>query len=178
MIIGLVRHFKVKYGKYPKFYHSKIFERQLAEYDISSVEIKETNIKSSDWDICFCSTLPRAIKTANAVFNKEIVQTELLIEVPLAPFTKRNIHLPYFLWVFLGRIAWGFNGKSQPESRIQTEERIVKVFEMIKSANKERVLIVSHGFFLSIFARYLKKKGFNGAIDETPRNGKLYIFGK
>ena len=117
MKLGLVRHFKVDLN----IYNGKLTPAQLSDimqqYDVSPVLPKAHTVNSSDWQICYCSTLPRAIATAEKVFDGEIIKTGLLVEVPINPFTKRNISINAYNWHIAARTAWFFNHKSQPEGK-------------------------------------------------------------
>lgn len=132
----------------------------------------------TDWDICYCSTIKRAIVTANHIYNGEIKYSDLIIEVPVAPFTNKNIKLPSFIWHLGGRIAWHKNHPSQPEGRRDTIKRIKLFMNAIEENQHKKILVVTHGFFMRIFSDYLLKNGFKGKIDFRPENGKLYLFNK
>lgn len=177
MKLGLVRHYKViTNGKY--FLTSKEFEQVMFNYDVAPVKENGLRINSDDWDICYCSTLQRAITTADSICKKEIIKTDLLVEVPIKSFAKTNFSLPSFLWHFGSRIAWLFNSNTQPEGYRDTNQRIKNLICLVENSDHKNILIVSHGFFMKILVKQLKKKGYNGFIDFAPKNGKLYTFNK
>lgn len=178
MIIGLVRHFKVDIEFNKRFYTPNQFNDKMAEYDNSPVIKNGVDLGGIDWDICYASTLPRAATTAEAIYNGEIVKTDLLIEVDVKAFTKFPIPLPGTLWHIGGRIAWYKNKPSQPESLIESKQRADKLLDLIFSSGKENVLCVSHGFFMGILFRKLFKMGYKAEVDMRPKNGKLYIFSR
>ena len=175
MIIGLVRHFKVKVKPGEGGLTSSEFEKAMSDYDLADVIPNELQVDAADWEICYSSSLPRALKTAETIYHGKIIITDLLREVPILPFTKTDFIFPAFVWHTAARIAWLKNRPSQPEGKFKTEERIKKFLEIINSSNHERVLIVSHGFFMNSIFRELLKLGFKGSMDYHPRNGKLYI---
>ncbi len=177
MKLGLVRHFKVDQRK-NKFLTPNGFNQLMKEYDNCPVIPNELIINQSEWDVCFCSTLPRARKTAKTIFNKKIIETDLLVEVPVSSFTNRKIILPLFLWHIGARLAWFKAHKSQKENIDQTRERIDKFYQLIKGSGYRNILIVSHGYFLNIFYREMKKKGFTGRVDTNIKNGYLYTIVK
>lgn len=177
MKLGLVRHFKVITNE-KIFLSSSEFAEAMQKYNNASVRSNGLIIESTDWDICFSSTLPRAVSTAEAIFEGNIVKSDLLVEVPISPFTKRNFKLPSFIWHIGSRIAWYKSHKSQQESIHGTKERIKKFYEIIKNSDYERILIVSHGYFLRMFYEEMKKKGFKGEVDVNIINGKLYTIEK
>lgn len=178
MKIGLVRHFKVNVKPGEGGLTSSEFEQAMNKYDTAGVIPNDLKINDDDWDICYASSLPRAVKTAETIYNGEIITTGLLREVPIHPFTRKNFVLPAFFWHTAARIAWIKNRPSQPEGKLKTEERINEFLEIVNSSNCSNILIVSHGFFMGAFVRELLKRGFKGEMDMRPRNGKLYIFKK
>ncbi len=179
-MIGLVRHFKVNLDTGNRLYTPNEFNIAMDQYDIAPVIIKPFDSKNIVWNKCYCSDLPRAITTAKTIFpNSDIEITPLLREVPLRAFTKKRIKLPALFWHIGARIAWHHNKPSQPESRIQTEKRIRDFLEILGNRDsKENILIVTHGFFMINFHRYLSKIGYAGKIDPRPRNGILYLIKK
>ncbi len=178
MRIGLVRHFKVVTSKTSKKLNSAEFNERMENYDNSSVRANEVNISSNDWDICYASTLSRASETAKTIYHGEIISTNLIIEVPLFAFMKTTISFPSMVWHIGGRIAWLFSSKSQAESISGTKQRIDYFMKIIKESGHKNILVVSHGFFMKVFVRQLRKRGFIGSIDFAPKNGKLYLFEK
>lgn len=177
MKIGLIRHFKVVADE-STFLYPNEFAQAMEKYDIAPVQRNGLEIDSSDWDICYSSTLPRAVTTAESIFRGKIIKTDLLIEVPISPFTKKNIKLPSFLWHIGSRLAWYKSHKSQQENIRGTKARIRKFYEMIRNSEQDRILIVSHGYFLRMFYDEMKKIGFEGKVDLNVQNGKLYIIQK
>jgi len=178
MKIGLVRHFKVisPYGK--KKLNSAEFNERMSGYDIYPVKPNDVNIDSNEWNVCYASTLSRAQTTAKTIYDGEILSTPLIIEVPLSAFIKTNTSLHYMIWQIVGRIAWLFSLKSQEEGKPQTISRIEKFIEQIENSGHQNILVVSHGFFMKVFVRELKKRGFKGELDFSPKNGKFYQFEK
>ncbi|MCB0750753.1 MAG: histidine phosphatase family protein [Ignavibacteriae bacterium] len=174
MKLGLVRHFKVITNEKP-FLSSKEFTQAMANYDVAKVKENGLKINAADWDICYCSTLSRAVKTAETIFNGKIILSDLLVEVPISPFTNWNIKLPLSLWHIGARIAWYKSHSSQKENIFATRERINKFYETINKNSHEKILIVSHGYFLRMFYEEMKKKGFTGEVDLNIQNGKLYL---
>ena len=63
MKLGLIRHFKVITDE-NSFLSSYEFEKAMENYDRAPVQGNGLKIDSSDWDVCYSSTLPRAITTA------------------------------------------------------------------------------------------------------------------
>ncbi|MFZ1290399.1 MAG: phosphoglycerate mutase family protein [Melioribacteraceae bacterium] len=177
MQFGLVRHFKVITNE-KIFLNSNEFVEAMRKYDFANVSKNGLKINSNDWDVCYCSTLPRAITTAEEIFFGKIIKTDLLREVPISPFTKRNFKLPVFIWQIGARIAWYKSHKSQTEDVYQTKKRINEFYELIKNSGYEKILIVSHGYFLQMFSQEMFKNGFKGKIDLNIKNAQLYLLEK
>lgn len=178
MKLGLVRHFKVNIKPGEGLLSASQFSGAMKNYDLADVTPNDLIINKEEWEICYSSSLPRAVKTANIIYNGERIITDLLREVSIYPFTQKNLILPTFIWHAGARIAWFKNKKSQPETNIQTKERVNKFLDLIYSSGKKNILIVSHGFFMGSLVRELIKLGFKGEMDLRPRNGKLYKFEK
>jgi broad specificity phosphatase PhoE len=176
MKIGLIRHFKVDLYKRP-FMTSKDYDEHMYNYDRAGVIPNEVVI-DKEWDKCYCSTLPRAITTAQTVYHGEIIFSDKLIEIPVAAWFKTNLKLPYHVWGVLNRIAWIRNHISQPESRIKTLERVNSITEEIISQDNKNILIVSHAGTLYEIQKLLRSNGFSGPRFLRAHNGKLYIFEK
>jgi broad specificity phosphatase PhoE len=175
MKIGLVRHFKVVIDPGKRKLSPAEFAEAMQNYDSAPVSRNQLVLNPGDWDICYSSTLPRAVATAEKIFNGRIIKSDLLIEVPISPFTNRNIKLPSFVWHIGARIAWFRSHTSQVEDIKATKMRIEKLYDMIKASGCERILLVSHGYFLKMFTSEMKKKGFKGEEELNIKNGKLYL---
>jgi broad specificity phosphatase PhoE len=178
MKIGLVRHFKVAHKNYKPYCYPKEFHSAMQEYDEADIIIGKTDLNGIDWEVCFSSSYKRAFETAQNIFNKEIIKTDLIREVPLLPFTLLKIKLPWFIWHIGARIAWSNNAKSQNETKQETNERMLLIYQKILETKCQNILVVSHGFFMKCFSRFLTVNGYKGTIDLFPQNGHLYIFSK
>lgn len=178
MKIGLVRHFKVLSPHGNKNINSVEFNDRMSGYDVYPVKPNEVNINSDEWDICYASTLSRAITTAKSIYDGEIITTPLIVEVPLSAFIITNTRLHYMVWQVVGRIAWLFSLKSQIEVKPETLVRVRKFIEEIETSGHQNILVVSHGFFMKVLVRELRRRGFKGKLDFAPKNGTLYSFEK
>lgn len=181
MNIGIIRHFKVDLNK-NKFMTSKEFKEWEQNYNKSDVIKKDVELMGIEWDKCYSSTLIRAIITAEHVYNKEIVHSDLIKETIIDPIFHTNLKLPYWFWGVSGRLAWYFNHKSQEENRTITRQKAEKFVDiLLEDAKKERsdnILIVTHGFFMYSLQKELKKRGFVGKLVTSPKNGMLYLYEK
>ena len=84
MKIGLIRHFKVN-NISSKFMTSKGFKEWVVLYDNADVIQNEIDISNVEWNKCYTSDMPRALKTAEAIFKGEVITMPELREVPLYP---------------------------------------------------------------------------------------------
>ncbi|BAB04455.1 histidine phosphatase family protein [Halalkalibacterium halodurans] len=179
MKIGLLRHFKVTRGYPNRLVTSDELMKWVEEYDASEVEANEVDLRGIEWEKCYSSDLPRAIQTAEAVYDGEIERMEALREIRLAPLFRMNVRLPLFVHLLFIRGAWLFNHKSQPEARQEVIVRIRSTLDEIVKEEKD-VLIVSHGGVMMFMRKELMRRGFRpqGAAFKRPENGKLYVFEK
>lgn len=175
MRIGLVRHFKVNLA-HSRLVTSKGFQEWADKYDIADVIENEVNLDPADWDKCYSSDLPRAVKTAETIYNGEISKTPLLREVPMSPMFRCSIRLPHVFWSVFCRVAWFFSHRSQVERRKQTKKRIMEFLKYIEKEKDINILVVCHGFFMYFLQKELKKRGFQGKIKKRIKNGTLYVF--
>lgn len=88
---------------------SNDFEKWVIKYDDSGVIENKFETQNIKWDKCFSSDLPRAIKTAQTIFEGEIIKTQLLREVPLSPICETKLKLPHRFWCIAARVAWKFS---------------------------------------------------------------------
>ncbi|MBU3214006.1 phosphoglycerate mutase family protein [Clostridium estertheticum] len=177
MNIGLVRHFKVNCCT-KMFMTSTDFNQWVKQYDNSDVIENKFKIGDIKWDKCFSSDLSRAIKTSQSIFKGEIIKTQLLREVPIAPIFNTNIKIPYIFWCISGRFAWLFQCKSQTENKKDTQKRVNEFLDSIKDESSNNILIVCHGFFMNTLQKELKSRGVTGRTIRTPKNGTLYLYKK
>lgn len=177
MKVALVRHFKVIRG-FPKkmFITPNELNQWLYEYEVSDIEAMEVNLESIKWEKCFSSDLSRAVKTAEMIFNGEIIKMKELREIqPVSPI-KKDIKLPFLLYPLLLKAAWLINHNSQPESKIDVQKRAKTVLDKILSTGKEDMLIVSHAGLMMFMSKELLNRGFKGPKIKNPDNGKLYTY--
>lgn len=167
--IYFLRHFKVKDSS-SNWLNSKEFEKWVKDYD--SFELQYSDIVlPKDIDKIYVSSQNRAIKSADFL-NLDYEINDLLVEVPIKSFIDTKFKLPKWLWLFVGRLTWFFNFK-QIETKNETDKRVEKFIQNLDMSNN--ILIISHGFFMMLLVKKLKKIGYNGDISKKMRNGKVYI---
>ena len=153
------------------------YNKYSKDYDIADVIPNEVVI-DDQWDKCYCSSLPRAVKTARTIYHGEIIITDKLKEIPSVAALALNIPLPYNFWAIANRIAWLGNQKIHPEGKKVTLERINEIMETIFLQKEQNILIVSHAGTMFEIQKILKKNGFKGNSFLKAKNGKLYVFEK
>jgi broad specificity phosphatase PhoE len=178
MKIGLVRHLKVMKGYPSASLSQEMLFQWIQEYDSSDIEGKEVNLKGTQWDRCFSSDLYRAERTARQIFKDDIEIMEELREIPMYPLFKRNVKMPFPLWMLLIRLAWMVNHKSQQEKKVDILSRIEYVVKKAMENEGENILIVSHGALMIYIQKCLVKNGFRGPKITRAKNGVLYLFDK
>ncbi|CAG9621595.1 histidine phosphatase family protein [Sutcliffiella rhizosphaerae] len=177
MKVGLIRHFKVERGYPDKMVSSNELLSWIKEYDDSPVELKEIDLKEIDWKRCYSSDLPRAVITAENVFEGEVQKMKELREITLAPILPQHVKLPLKLHFLFIRLAWMINHTSQPVSKRELRDTINVVLDKILNAN-ENILIVSHGGIMMFLRKELLRRGFTGPKFNIANNGELYVFTK
>jgi len=174
MKIGLVRHFEVDCS-HEFLMSAENFRKWASLYDCSPTKNVEL-LMSNTWDKCYCSDLYRAVETANCIYKGTIIKSELIREVPIAPFMESNIRLPYIFWLMTGRLAWLCSHQSQPETKNQTNDRVKKFISGIMK--EDNVLIVTHGFLMVQIQKQLMERRFSGNNFTKAKCGKVYVFEK
>jgi len=174
--VGLVRHFRVKHDYPPKLL---VTPDEVADwflgYDAADIEYGHVDLSGGNWQHCFCSDLPRAIKTAEAIFKGDIVVLEDLREIEPYPFRGNRIKLPFLVWAVLVRLVWYFKSHPNVETRRAVRERSRRVIDQVLRADGDS-LIVSHAALMPFLRAELRRRGFRGPWFGQAANGLLYVF--
>ena len=171
-MIYFLRHFKVKDNS-KSWLNSEEFNQWVKSYDTFELEYNSV-VLPKDIDKIYVSSQNRAIKSADFL-NLNYKINDLLVEVPIKSFIYTKFKLPKWLWLFVGRLAWFFNRK-QLETKEETNERIENFIQNLDM--NSNILIISHGFFMILLLKKLKKIGYRGDIPRRIGNGKVYILEK
>ncbi len=170
-----MRHFRVKDGCEKKLFSSAEIDAWVDLYDTYDLDYHDVDVPKVDK--VYTSALSRAKRSAeyvgltyreNAVFN----------EVEAKAFMDTTWRFPKFLWLLFGRVLWSFDLVKRSERKEETLARVEEAVRLIMIDSSERIMIVSHGFFMILLVRELRKNGFDGEMDKHPKNGKLYTFWK
>ncbi|TDL49207.1 histidine phosphatase family protein [Paenibacillus dendritiformis] len=177
MNIGLVRHFKVDYEPDNRWMTSDQFNQWVERYDLSDVCVSAFLDGDLKWDVCLCSDLYRAAKTADIIYKGPVIKTAQLREIRMSWPSQSKLRLHYYVWQMIARLAWYFSQPSQEESRRESVLRARQFIDHIEETYQQsNVLIVSHGAFMKCLTQELLRRGYKGKRFVHPKNGKLYTF--
>ena len=116
-------------------------------------------------DVIIASTRRRAVETAERVAGgRSFTRDPVFIEAPLPPPPlPKGVRLSPKTWGFLARIAWWFLGHTEgQESRAEAQARTGRAVDrLVAAAEREGdVLVLAHGFFNTMLARELRRRGW------------------
>jgi broad specificity phosphatase PhoE len=118
-------------------------------------------------DIVFASTLPRAIRTAEAVAGgREIITDPVFVEAPLPPPPIPGRRKPK-MWGVWARTFWWFGRAAGGETREQAELRAEAAVATVtaRALRGENVLLCAHGWFNRMMRPVLKRQGWRCVYD-------------
>lgn len=118
-------------------------------------------------DVIFASTLPRAIRTAEAVAQgKPVVTDPVFIEAPLPPPPMIGKRTPR-AWGVYARIAWWFGRSAGGETRQEAEVRAEAAAATLtaRALRGDNVLLAAHGWFNRMMRPVLLRQGWRCVED-------------
>ena len=143
-----------------KRYSSEGFDEACREYDRCHILPDKENKVFTDDRPVYISSLSRTKETAKLLFgDRDVTVTPLLDEVPLRSFKDTEKTYPLFVWNIAGRFQWFCGNGRQKETRRQTKERAARLISMLMKQGDDCILI-SHGWFLQVLVRELRRAGF------------------
>lgn len=175
MRVGLIRHFQVLEPMPRGWVTMDELLAWRTRYDSAEVSPVPLSLEGGNWARCYASDLPRAQKTAQAVYSGEISPLSELREVEFAPFQSGRLRLPFRLWTWLVRLAWMTGHESQRRLRDDFFGRMRRVADLIE-AQKEDHLMVSHAGMMFYLRKELLSRGFFGPKFGIAENARLYVF--
>lgn len=178
MRVGLVRHFKVICKPASSWMTSDEFDQWVADYNCSEIVPERVFERDNYWQICLTSDLYRAVRTAELLYQGDVIACSQLREISMCSFMRANWKLPHIIWIMMARLAWLFSHKSQEEGRVDTALRAKQMIDLIESYGADNTLIVSHGAFMKALSKQLKGRGYCGKGFLKPENGRLYTYEK
>ncbi len=155
-------------------------------YDSVGINDPEQNpvlLREADINVVYASNLPRAINTAEKVFNNSmpIESHAFFNEFEREIIRFPNIKLPTQFWTVTTRVVWvlGFNKKGI-ESFSQAKDRSKRAAYFLndKAENDGNVMLFSHGFLNKYINKYLKKQGYKAVNLEGHKYLGAYYFYK
>lgn len=159
MKIIVIRHGAVDFRRSRRC-TSTGFDRECAAYDQAPLGRSAYAVPQGEFKTVYVSALPRSRETAQLMFpGKNFRESALINEVPCRSAFDSRIKLPLWLWFLLGRLQWAAGSARQPEKRCDTVDR-ARAFIKIICQGSEDCAVVTHGFFMHILLRELKKAGF------------------
>ncbi len=118
-------------------------------------------------DIIFASTIPRAIKTAEAVAGaKPVVTDAVFVEAPLPPPPIPGKRSPR-AWGAWARVFWWFGHAAGQETRRQAELRAEAAAATLtaRALRGENVVLCAHGWFNRMMRPVLLRQGWRCVED-------------
>ncbi len=178
MKIALVRHSKVLHRD-SLFSNGKQFNDGRDSYDLADIQKAKIKIMTSDFPVCYVSSMQRTVETAKMIYAGKFIVTDELVEVKNAFNFFNGIKLPTAFRKIIGRIAWFFNFKNIPETRKQSNARAKKFIDHLLNETHENTLIITHGFFMQCLFHELKKYGFKIRwFPFDPKHVRIYLLEK
>lgn len=116
-------------------------------------------------DVVLCSTLPRAIETANRLVEgaREVPQDAIFVEAPLPPPPVPFLRLTPTMWGRVSRVFWflGYAPKGV-ENHFKAHKRVSDVTDrLIEHAEEGRtVLLAAHGYLNWMIDGRIRKRGW------------------
>ena len=144
-----------------KKYNSATYDLACKKYDECPIVLPSKEYpKIDNTKMVYISKLSRTYETACRLFKKRnFFKTALLNEVPLKSFKDTNRMYPLWLWNFMGRFQWFLYNDRQAESKTETIMRAKRMIKLLED-HQEDCYLITHGFYMRIFIRELKKQGY------------------
>ena len=176
MIVTLLRHYKVNHKRKKKC-TPRGYLIALQEYDDADVVNQDIRLPF-DHEQIITSMMKRTKQTFAFLYGERAhEQTDLLNEVPMAPFTEKDKMYSATVFDVMARMQWIVNNSRQPETRKMTTARARKFIETYLYEEKN-YLIIGHGFFLRTLSIEMLKYKFKGKAITYLRNGEYQIYKK
>lgn len=161
-MITLIRHGRPECAQRPSISRSE-FQGWLASYAVSGIKDVAGDAECREFvdraSVVLCSSLPRAVQSAEALGAKDLtidaVFEEASISVPALPIRASTV-----TWATLGRLHWCLGGDSE-ESLLLCRRRVNEAANRLtEAATMGNTLLVGHGWLNGMIARELARRGF------------------
>ncbi|MBB4659199.1 histidine phosphatase family protein [Parvularcula dongshanensis] len=126
---------------------------------------------AAECEVVLCSTLPRAIETADAIVNgaRIVPRNALFIEAPLPPPPLPFIKLSPTAWGRVSRAFW-FMGYAPRgvESHRQAHKRVRRIADYLinEAQDGDDVLLCAHGYLNWMFDNHITKRGWQRIVHD------------
>ncbi len=158
MKVIVIRHGAVDFRRSRRC-NSAVFDREGAAYDQAPLKRAAYAAPQGKFNTVYVSTLPRSRETAQLMFpGSDLQESGLIHEVPCRSAFDSRIKMPLWLWFLIGRLQWAAGSARQPEKRRDTVKRSRQFIESLCRDSAD-CAVVTHGFFMHILLRELKKAG-------------------
>ena len=158
--IYIIRHARVNLD-WPKHCDVSTFHAYRRQYDQAPIDDVPPLGHTALPNKIYISSLPRSLATAKGLFgHRDFTVMPEIGEVPIYAKTRYRVRFPTWIWHAFGHFQWLINDKCQVETRAQTEARADAVIDRLERQNEDCVL-VSHGLFMLVLMRRLKKRGYD-----------------
>ncbi|MDQ3290215.1 MAG: histidine phosphatase family protein [Bacteroidota bacterium] len=165
--IFLIRHQRPVVSKQGWFSRQQA-SQFLMDYDACAIEelvTKPTGLPAKPLTKVYCSSLPRAKQTAQAIFGPEVTLMEdpVFDEFPRQVFPLPFLKFPIKFWLFGARVLWllGLNSRNLETFR-QARVRARKAAQQLahQADTDGKVVLVAHGFLNIFIRKALRKMGW------------------
>ena len=171
----IIRHAKVDF-LWNNWCTSEEFDKECREYDKALIKDIDFVIPHFKYQRMYVSTFPQSRNTAMRLFPEaSLKETELINEVPLKSGFDTEKKLPLWFWSISGSLQWIINVSRQPEGRSRTKMRARRFVDTICRDNSN-CIVVTHGFYMHILLREMKKAGFRTSkLRLAHKNGEYVV---
>jgi broad specificity phosphatase PhoE len=126
---------------------------------------------AAECEVVLCSTLPRAIETADKIVDgaRIVPRNKLFVEAPLPPPPVPWLKLSPTMWGRISRAFW-FIGYSpgDTESHRGARGRVRDIADLLieEASDGDDVLLCAHGYLNWMFDRHIRRRGWQRIVHE------------
>ncbi len=173
--VGLVRHFPVNEPLPSGWRTGDELDAWRERYDQATIQTGPFDLGGIPWQVCLSSDLPRAMSTAQHLFDGPIEVTPWLRE---AEFSFRHVsryRLPVWVWHFGLRAMWATRHRSQRTFQDDFLRRVALASERLLSSECD-TLVVSHAGMMHYLSAVLRRRGMMGPKIRLARHAVVYVY--
>lgn len=175
MRIGLLRHFPVTEDLPTGWHTAAGLQAWRERYDGAEAIVGHFDLGGINWQACLSSDLPRALRTAQSVFDGTVECTPLLREAEFATFSTGKLRLPVWAWKWVLRAAWTTGHASQRACRDDFRRRVAAIADRLIRCDRD-TLVVSHAGMMAYLSAELRRRGFIGPKVRVARHASAYVY--